>query len=149
MAAARTRTEARDARGGTVKRGEFRGLNLAHRIKGIGEREADSRNTTEKQRMNKNVMVSIIGLGLMAALAVWAIAVLPQAWCGWQFLAGGMALASAPLVLSEEQVREFQGIHERRNAAPLSPESARPPAQHPQPRSALDLPTRAICQTFP
>ena len=49
-------------------------------------------------------IVGIIGLALLAALAV-TLCHLPSA-----IFACGVALASVPLVLSEEQVKEFQSI---------------------------------------
>jgi HK97 family phage major capsid protein len=55
--------------------------------------------------MNKKTMVSIIGLALLTALAYFGLHMLRL-----ELAASGFMLALAPLVLTEEQVKEFQGV---------------------------------------
>jgi len=58
--------------------------------------------------MNKRKWFSYIGLALFAALALGLWTADLGAWTG--AVCAGVALASAPLVLTEEQVKEFQSI---------------------------------------
>src|SRR5436305_6573392 len=82
--------------------------------------------------MNTKRIISLIGLALLGTLAVLAVCHLPSAIChlsspnplsaighwlsaissGHLHLlgAGGLVLAAAPVVITEEQLREFQGI---------------------------------------
>ncbi len=55
--------------------------------------------------MKRKQIVSIIGLALLAALAYFALHT-----SDFALLASGLCLASAPLVLTEDQVKEFQGL---------------------------------------
>ncbi len=55
--------------------------------------------------MNKKTIVSIIGLALLTALAYFGLHTLRL-----DLAASGVMLALAPLALTEEQVKEFQGI---------------------------------------
>ena len=62
--------------------------------------------------MKKNI-VGLIGLALLATLAYLTLENWPALLSCWQHLGpalGGLSLAAAPLALTEEQVKEFQGL---------------------------------------
>ena len=52
--------------------------------------------------MNKKKMIGLMGLALVA-LAVWAIG-------DWELAVGSMVIAAAPVVVTEDQMKEFEGI---------------------------------------
>src|SRR4051812_4967047 len=61
--------------------------------------------------MNTKRIVSLIGLALLGVLAIAFICTLQIVTCNLQFLlGGGLLLAAAPVVITEEQLQEFQGI---------------------------------------
>ncbi len=63
--------------------------------------------------MNRKTILSYIGLALFSVLAYFTlnhICNLHFAFCSLDLLGGGLALAAAPLVLTEDQLTEFQAI---------------------------------------
>ena len=57
--------------------------------------------------MNTKKIAGIIGLALFAALAATLWTLDPGLWTS---ALGGLALAAAPIVVTEDQIKEFQGI---------------------------------------
>ena len=61
--------------------------------------------------MNTKRILSLIGLAVMGSLAVMVVCNLQLVTCNLQLLfTGGLALAAAPVLITEEQLNEFQGI---------------------------------------
>src|SRR5205823_7476324 len=70
-----------------------------------------NRETKEKNKMNTKRIIGLVGLAFLGTLAVLAVLNLQLETCNLHLLfSGGLALAAAPVVITEEQMREFQGI---------------------------------------
>jgi len=53
-------------------------------------------------------MIGLVGLAFLGALAGRWLSQWSVTFCGWHLWAGGLALATAPLAISEEDLKQFQ-----------------------------------------